>query len=1575
MNTLKRMKKETSLTAEDGSQQKISSFFQKPSSTKPESKLFTNVGKSRPSLTLQRQASVKKHNADASKSTSASEKGHANAVDRDKKMGLREVVNLVPKENVTSQLGSAPLPLHTTPEKPGPASGLDVTSPDIMLIPDTPEDKVERQRPKAVRRSFLTSASSLTTMPGKKPSLLKAPKTKRVLKKTSGLVSVEFGKQTISERNACVQNVSSDAEIKQMVDLTEDCMECTVSMSETVLFSEANDYKDNCGASHFSDKTFPSEKNLDCEVQKATDSATPTKLYSDGKSVKRMSKSGLSPDAKRTSHVSDTEMSTSMHPDLSVPSRAIKAKRQLVAMSAFKDIKELNRSVNTYQLGGAPRDRLPETEASCEDDAVLADILGQMVNTTGPQKQFVNQSQEKPVTTIPDTQVADICENEEEGRTAMESDNLLDDILDELQNPANLTNTNKRQKLGNSADRNHKPFSFTREEREDVVPTRIKPKTPVPAPFLVAEQKKVCKVPDLRQFDQVTTSSGGKERTVNHLSGRNNDGAFRQTSDLDTQDHHVSADVEDALAGSFSEMSPFKNACMEKKTTKNATFTDQWNRFTVQYVSYDRNSHEVHLELRRDGESGDSKRCILQGFWADTHVQEGDVVHVLSDSNQSGPNTTQNGVLVVSDTQGQIVVNPDLLLSGTVIVSGVYCLRRSVLNEKFKGIDGKNVHMLYGSIIHSLFQEAVKEKLCQRDEILATARSVVQSSKFLHDMYGQGVTEQKVMEEVENYIEPLQAWQHKYMDNGNRGTSNRPPSSELSVVKIHDIEETIWSPRIGVKGKIDMTVEVKLQNDRGKITQKVLPLELKTGKASYSAEHKGQVTLYSMMTSDRRDDPGEGLLLYLKHSDMKVIPVKQENKQGLLQLRNEMAYYLNRQTVKVTGDDGHVDYHLGRLPQPINSQRSCSKCPHLTNCAIYQKAVEGLEHSEGHAMKQLVPEALSHLSPSHLTYFTHWLLCMDLEMASERSKGLRNIWCMPSDERERQGDCLQQMVIVDTVLGVPETQAFTEGQGCCVLFQRKPGSEDGRLIGLSTGFIKDVSDSVVEVVVDRDSFHENAAFQPLVFRIDRCDSFNTAGYLLSNLSRLVDSTPHCSKLRSLIIDGRKPEFNLTMSKTAVEKVKTIFKRLNKPQKTAILKVLMCKDFVLIKGYPGTGKTSTIVALVKILKELGQSVLLTSYTHSAVDNILLKLKKDGVPFLRLGRSSRIHPQIQDHAAETLTLDIKSVAELRDFYSSYAIVATSCLGINHPVFTQRKFDVCIVDEASQVLQPACLGPLFHADRFILVGDPQQLPPVVQSKEASGLGMEESLFVRLDGAGATYDLNLQYRMNSSIMQLSNELVYQGALKCGSPAVAEACIQPQSIDLAEQCEWLHRALDPSLANSVLFLDTSKISAHEASDGKGLWNEMEANLILSLCNTFVQAGISCADIGVIAPYRSQVKYLQHLLADTSLLHTVEVNTVDQYQGRDKSVILISFVCSSSAGAAVKKGGLLQDVRRLNVAVTRAKHKLVLVGNSQTLTHYQPVRTLLQNMENRQQVSLNPTLNSVVCIVFSVMESVYLNHI
>lgn len=309
------------------------------------------------------------------------------------------------------------------------------------------------------------------------------------------------------------------------------------------------------------------------------------------------------------------------------------------------------------------------------------------------------------------------------------------------------------------------------------------------------------------------------------------------------------------------------------------------------------------------------------------------------------------------------------------------------------------------------------------------------------------------------------------------------------------------------------------------------------------------------------------------------------------------------------------------------------------------------------------------------------------------------------------------------------------------------------------------------------------------------------------------------------------------------------------------------------------------------------------------------------------------------------------DLSELYDSAQVVAATCLGLHHPLFQKRRFDVCIVDEASQITQPVCVGAVAAADKFVLVGDHYQLLPLVQSKEAQARGMDVSLFKRLCEAhpGAVSELDMQYRMNSAIVTLPNRLIYDDRLRCGTQLVADARIQLEPIAATANfasADWLDASLNPE--TPVAFLDTTAVPAPEIRHGsvgrpvasaRGsrfqhansshahvfsryiIRNTVEATIVARICEGLLAHGVPQGDIGVISPYRAQLGAIRHALGDGCA--DIEVDTVDRYQGRDKQCIVLSLVRSNESSGA---GGLLQDWRRVNVAITRAKTKLILVG-------------------------------------------------
>ena len=436
----------------------------------------------------------------------------------------------------------------------------------------------------------------------------------------------------------------------------------------------------------------------------------------------------------------------------------------------------------------------------------------------------------------------------------------------------------------------------------------------------------------------------------------------------------------------------------------------------------------------------------------------------------------------------------------------------------------------------------------------------------------------------------------------------------------------------------------------------------------------------------------------------------------------------------------------------------------------------------------------------------------------------------------------------------------------------------------------------------------------------------------------------------------------------------MYESLNEDQRRAVACVFAAKDFVCIRGMPGTGKTTTIAFLIQALQAIGASVLLCAYTHTAVDNVLLKLAENNVDFTRIGYEASTHPSLRSYLLES---KVHCVADLKAMEENPRLVlASTCLGTKHALVQKRRFDFCIIDEAGQLTQPACFGPIFRSDTFVLVGDDNQLPPLVKSESAKKLGMDESLLQRLtvNDKECVAQLTMQFRMNKDIMHLANKMVYEDQLSCGNDTVANSILDMPNYDNAKQSsllhtkgvsqhvQWLADVLDPS--RSVLFLNTDDILAGAALERRAVYNtaatsmfleeerlgllsqidaannavkksgrhhgklqnDIEAKLAHIIVQGLGESGCNFKEIGIISPYRSQLKTLLNLLSRYT--PELEIQTVDKYQGRDKECIIVSLVRSNTTKDV---GGLLKDWRRINVAFTRAKRKLIVIGSKQTL--------------------------------------------
>lgn len=618
---------------------------------------------------------------------------------------------------------------------------------------------------------------------------------------------------------------------------------------------------------------------------------------------------------------------------------------------------------------------------------------------------------------------------------------------------------------------------------------------------------------------------------------------------------------------------------------------------------------------------------------------------------------------------------------------------------------------------------------------------------------------------------------------------------------------------------------------------------------------------------------------------------------------------------------------------------------------------------------------------------------------SESFKVKRELWTMLSHERAKVNRAFSQ-VIIEPGTQVEEHDGAKMSRFGYTLVQKDPkpdfsfldssitvgdaiviSSEEGHF-ALANGFVTKVKRSRIHVAVDRRLHNSrirqlgfdqdtNQSFcgimevgregqsttpttgrdsEPVAYRLDKDEFSNGLAKVRNNLLAIMDDeTPRAFEMRQHIVENVSPSFcekNRTSYRLSQEN------KMNSDQKAAIKKVMSAKDYALVLGMPGTGKTTTIAFIIRALVEKGKSVLLTSYTHTAVDNILLKLRGDDMSVLRLGNLNKIHPEVQEFA-KLAAQPRSTIEELEDMYMSPQVVATTCLGIEHQIFQKRFFDYCIVDEASQITLPVCLGPIRMARTFVLVGDHHQLPPLVANKEAQKGGLDKSLFKLLSDQqpGSVATLKMQYRMCEDIMHLSNTLIYAGQLQCGDAAVATRELvlpTPMGLDTLHQgpvtgnstthtqnrCTgansscWLAETIRPE--RRVVFANCDTIGVempHERCAGSRISNAVELQLVVQTVLSFLALGVPASEIGVITFYRSQLRMLQQELKGTEG-EAVEMHTADKFQGRDKEVIILSCVRSNPAQNV---GELLRDRRRINVALTRSRSKLIVYGSRSTL--------------------------------------------
>lgn len=513
-----------------------------------------------------------------------------------------------------------------------------------------------------------------------------------------------------------------------------------------------------------------------------------------------------------------------------------------------------------------------------------------------------------------------------------------------------------------------------------------------------------------------------------------------------------------------------------------------------------------------------------------------------------------------------------------------------------------------------------------------------------------------------------------------------------------------------------------------------------------------------------------------------------------------------------------------------------------------------------------------------------------------------------------------------------------------------------------TGIVNRVSELEMLITINADTFpdwiNDGKLGVQLLFDDNSYEEMKRA---LNFLLKTEDET--LIHLINIILGDSEPEFD--------EKYPVTIPTLNESQNKALNLVLSAKDLAIVHGPPGTGKTTTLIEAIGQFLKTEKQVMVTAPSNAAVDLLVEKLIEKGINVLRIGHPARVEEKILKATLDARITHHQSYADLKaakkeadelfrkarkykrnfgekerqerkelfaqarrlldeakmlshyiknNILDNAQVIACTLVGAANPDIRSRHFGTVIIDEASQGLEPATWIPIIRANRVIMAGDHKQLPPTIKSPQAVKNGLEITLFEKaIKRNQAEVMLQEQYRMNEVIMNFPSQYFYKNQLIANSKVKNWKIFESDTV--------------------LEFIDTAGTGFNEETDQEtqSTFNSGEVDLLFKHFENYINEAIAnnaeIKDIGIISPYKAQVMLLQEYFsempkpAEIDLDKIVSINTVDSFQGQERDIIYISLVRSNDNG----KIGFLSDIRRMNVAMTRARKKLVIIGDSGTI--------------------------------------------
>ncbi|MDQ2072235.1 AAA domain-containing protein [Haloarcula sp. H-GB4] len=868
------------------------------------------------------------------------------------------------------------------------------------------------------------------------------------------------------------------------------------------------------------------------------------------------------------------------------------------------------------------------------------------------------------------------------------------------------------------------------------------------------------------------------------------------------------------------------------------------------------------VTIRPDRGAGEPTTVTLWGKWTENAavIEMGMEIAVYNPDEREYQGEQQYSV----GGDATLVVQPDFLVDVTDIRAWVQCPRMYYLRK----LDGAEhaYPLVKGTVVHEVFGDLLRGR-----DLDTAIEEQVDAAGLDIGLLGREADE--VAGDVRDHASAIQGWLQQGTLTETDGAATAADNSERDFSPAESewrSEMTLISERFGMKGRADAV-------------RRGMPVELKTGKNTKREprfQDKIQATAYALMLGERAAGTGSavdaapdtGTLLYTKNA-----AVDRNEESGDLSPAKEFSIGsgLLNYVVRTRNAIAAMEYDSS-VPTGYEANAKCEYCFEQDTCMAVSGRLD--QESKAGTVGRAVPD-------EELDYFEQFYTAVEAERRSVHREYAK-LWEQTPEERADNDRAL---------IGLEPTG------------RRELDGGRWELRATGTGAVSKIREGNLVLASDGDPVTGNAelarverlgeeivvtADEPLdLRRLDVYPSELTTDRLQNALHDAV--LLQSPEQKDVLFGRREPEF---------KPVEETFIDNNDAQNEAVQLAVGAEDFALVHGPPGTGKTYTLARMVRALIARGDRVLLSAFTNRAVDNLLEALEDQGyTDIVRVGTESGVREDMQKYRLETSGDPGECASQLQ----SAQVVAATTATCGGSTLQTQEFDVAVVDEAGQLTEPGTLAATTLADRFVLVGDHQQLPPVVQSENET---LSTSLFERLIDAhpDAGVMLDCQYRMAQHIQAFASREFYDGQLR---PATGE--VAAQRLDDLDGVATA--SLPEGLRDRVAFVDP---------DGSqvGNTNPTEADRITEIVASYRSAGVPADDIGVIAPYRAQVAEISKRLPD------VTVDTVDRFQGSSKEVIIISFVATGTLDSPI-----FEDYRRINVALTRAKKALVLVGDGDAL--------------------------------------------